>query len=269
MTIDTSAEAVERVLALATQGKPVQFNPQFCEEAKGAKAHDWDTSHDLSVIRADGSRYKIGHFRHADDALFDQLARELVPALSRDLEAMRAERDAQQSAKDGAYLERNRLVALLAAIFPAGIKRTKIEGWSPDWHGCVYIDFPWGQASWHYHDSHAHLFSHLPPYPKDWDGHTTEGKYEAIGEAAVRYPISAVDGYAQHIRNERDAAIARAEQAETRVAELEAERAEIGKASVALLDELVAYLSQNAPAHKEALAGLKTARATLSQEVGE
>jgi hypothetical protein len=93
MTIDTSADAVAKVLALATQGKPVQFNPQFCEEAKGAKAHDWDTSHDLSVIRADGSRYKIGHFRHADDALFDQLARELVPALSRDLEAMRAERE--------------------------------------------------------------------------------------------------------------------------------------------------------------------------------
>jgi hypothetical protein len=68
---------------------------------------------------------------------------------------------------------------------------------------------------------------------------------------------------------ERDAAIARAEQAETQVVELEAERAEIGKASVALLDELVAYLSQNASAHKEALAGLKTARAALSQEVGE
>lgn len=111
MKIDTSAEAVARVLALATQGKPVQFNPQFCEEAKGAKAHDWDTSHDLSVIRADGSRYKIGHFRHADDALFDQLARELVPALSRDLEAMRAEREEAIKILEGVAIP-------LAAGFP-------------------------------------------------------------------------------------------------------------------------------------------------------
>lgn len=121
-------------------------------------------------------------------------------------ETAEAERDAQQSAKDSAYLERNKLVALLAAIFPAGLKRTDIEGWSPDWHGCVYIDFPWGQASWHYHDSQAHLFAHLPPYPKDWDGHTTETKYAAITDASVRHPLSAIDGY---LAAERDAALAR------------------------------------------------------------
>lgn len=70
---------------------------------------------------------------------------------------------------DTAYNERNRLVALLASIFPAGIKRTEIEGWDPEWHGCVYIDLPNGQASWHYHDREAHLFSHLPPYAGEWD----------------------------------------------------------------------------------------------------
>lgn len=86
--------------------------------------------------------------------------------------------------KDAAYLERNKLVALLASIYPAGIKRTAIDGWSDDWHGCVYIDLPWGQASWHYHDSHAALFEHLPPYNGEWDGHTTEGKYAAIVDAS-------------------------------------------------------------------------------------
>lgn len=86
----------------------------------------------------------------------------------------------QRDNKDGAYLERNRLVALLASMFPSGIKRTAIEGWSADWNGCVYIDFPWGQASWHYHDSHAFLFDHLPPYQGSWDGHTTDQKYAAI-----------------------------------------------------------------------------------------
>lgn len=82
--------------------------------------------------------------------------------------------------KDAAYLERNKLVALLATLYPSGLKRTAIEGWSEDWHGCVYIDFPWGQASWHYHDSHAHLFDGLPPYKGVWDGHSTEQKYNRI-----------------------------------------------------------------------------------------
>lgn len=91
----------------------------------------------------------------------------------------------QRRQKDRAYLERNMLVVLLASIYPSGIKRTAIEGWSDDWHGCVYIDFPWGQASWHYHDSQAHLFAHLPPYEGEWDGHTTEEKYAAILRAAI------------------------------------------------------------------------------------
>lgn len=85
---------------------------------------------------------------------------------------------------DAAYLERNRLVALLAAIYPSGIARTAIEGWDPAWHGCVYIDLPTGQASWHYHDSQAHLFAHLPAYTKSWDGHTTEQKYERVAALA-------------------------------------------------------------------------------------
>lgn len=103
--------------------------------------------------------------------------------IERELTAARAEAEALRKDKDGAYLERNRLVSLLSKLFPSGRKKTAIEGWSDDWHGCVYIDFPWGQASWHYHDSHAHLFEHLPPYHGDWNGHTTEKKYAAIDAA--------------------------------------------------------------------------------------
>ena len=82
-----------------------------------------------------------------------------------------------QEAKDQAYAERNQLVALLAHIFPSGTRRTHIEGWDPEWHGCVYIDTPCGQLSWHYHDNDAPLFADLPAYNKEWDGHTTEQKY--------------------------------------------------------------------------------------------
>lgn len=86
----------------------------------------------------------------------------------------------EREAKDGAYLERNRLVALLSKIFPAGIRKTAIEGWDPAWHNCVFIDLPTGQASWHFHDSHAFLFTHLGPYEGAWDGHATEEKYARI-----------------------------------------------------------------------------------------
>jgi hypothetical protein len=90
-----------------------------------------------------------------------------------------------EAARDGAYTERNRLVALLASIYPSGVKKTAIPGWDKSWHGCVYIDLPVGQASWHFHDSEAHLFAHLPPYEGEWDGHTTEEKYERIARLAL------------------------------------------------------------------------------------
>jgi hypothetical protein len=88
--------------------------------------------------------------------------------------------------KDAAYEERNRVVALAATLAfdmgcTVGVAKTVIEGWSEDWHGCVYIDLPdFGQCSWHFHDSHARLFSGLPPYRGKWDGHTTEEKYRRI-----------------------------------------------------------------------------------------
>lgn len=89
-----------------------------------------------------------------------------------------------EAVRDGAYSERNRLVAFLASIYPSGVKKTVIPGWDESWHGCVYVDLPTGQASWHFHDNEAHLFVHLPPYDGEWDGHTTEEKYERIFLAA-------------------------------------------------------------------------------------
>lgn len=98
---------------------------------------------------------------------------------------LRREISEMRVSKDAAYEERNRLVAALASLYPAGLKRTNIEGWDAEWHGCVYIDLPTGQASWHYHDSQAHLFDGLPPYAGEWDGHTTEEKYCRV--AALRF----------------------------------------------------------------------------------
>ncbi len=91
---------------------------------------------------------------------------------------------AMEARKDAAYLERNQVVSALAKCFPSGVARTAIEGWSEDWHGCVYIDLPTGQASWHFHDSHAYLFEGLPVYAGQWDGHDTPEKYRRL--AALR-----------------------------------------------------------------------------------
>lgn len=90
-----------------------------------------------------------------------------------------------EARKDAAYYERNQVVAALAKCFPSGVARTAIEGWSEDWHGCVYIDLPTGQVSWHFHDSQAHLFAGLPPYAGKWDGHDTPEKYRRVGALEV------------------------------------------------------------------------------------
>lgn len=93
-----------------------------------------------------------------------------------------------KSRKDGAYLERNRCVGLIARMalamgLKAGRSRSAVEGWSDDWHGCIYIDLPTGQVSWHFHDSHAPIFEGLPEYTGAWDGHDTPEKYERVSRA--------------------------------------------------------------------------------------
>jgi hypothetical protein len=134
------------------------------------------------------ARYSGGSWPSAIECLHFELAAnpDAVRSWKAALDAALRELAEVRASKDGAYLERNRLVQLLASLYPSGIRQTSIEGWSDDWHGCVYIDLPTGQASWHYHDSHAYLFAHLPPYTKPWDGHTTEQKYDRVSRLAYR-----------------------------------------------------------------------------------
>jgi len=94
---------------------------------------------------------------------------------------------------NSAYTERNRLVALIASLYPSGIKKTDIPGWDEEWHGCVYIDLPTGQASWHYHDSEAWMFRHLPRYEGEWDGHTTEEKYDRVAALELRHIMERIN----------------------------------------------------------------------------
>ena len=97
--------------------------------------------------------------------------------------AMAAKIHEHKASKDQAYLERNTLVALLARLYPSGLRPTAIEGWNPAWHNCVYIDLPSGQISFHYHDDLAHLFQGLPAYTKPYDGHDKATVMKRIRDA--------------------------------------------------------------------------------------
>ena len=88
--------------------------------------------------------------------------------------------------KDGAYDERDRCVAALAAMatrlgWSAWLGRHVGDPWDDDWRNIVFINLPFGQVSWHIHDSELPWFSFLPSVPeRPWDGHTTEQKYERL-----------------------------------------------------------------------------------------
>jgi hypothetical protein len=91
--------------------------------------------------------------------------------------------------KDAAYVERNRVVAGLAAMafrlgWRVGKVRVPISDWEPEWWNAVYIDLPTGQVSWHFHDDHAAWFAFLPEYPAPWDGHDTPEKYRRLAALA-------------------------------------------------------------------------------------
>lgn len=96
---------------------------------------------------------------------------------------------------DQAYFERNCLVAALSRLFYSGTKRTDIPGWEEEWKNCVYIDLPTGQVSFHYHDEQKSLFSALPEYTKEWDGHTKDEAMQRIMDVANWHDVCMCGGY--------------------------------------------------------------------------
>jgi hypothetical protein len=101
--------------------------------------------------------------------------------------AMQAERDEARTRlaevtteRDKAYRERAALVAYLAACHPS---QWADEG--SDWP-IVYVQTPAGQMSWHIARADQGLFGHVRPIGEgpapQWDGHTTEQKYERLAE---------------------------------------------------------------------------------------
>jgi hypothetical protein len=116
-----------------------------------------------------------------------------------DVNTLRTRLTACERERDGAYRERNQVVAWAARMaaalgYTVAVTKTEIEGWDAAWHNCVYIDTPEGQASWHFHDDDAALFADLPHANCAWDGHTTPEKYDRLHRARYRAAAATAQG---------------------------------------------------------------------------
>lgn len=103
-----------------------------------------------------------------------------------------AEIEILKGQKNQAYAERNQLVAALSKLFRSSLVRHEGEDWEDDWRWVVLIELPTGQCSWHIHDSELPLFDHLSRnHSKQWDGHTTEEKYDRLNKLPLNMSIVA------------------------------------------------------------------------------
>lgn len=124
----------------------------------------------------------IARANDLSEAMINVYRRELVRLGA--LEGRLTPYERERAAKDAAYTERNRLVALLAALFPSSLEENRDgspEDRAEGWNWVCYVDLPTGSATWHIPDRELSLFDHVPRHQgRQWDGHTTEEKYARI-----------------------------------------------------------------------------------------
>jgi hypothetical protein len=94
------------------------------------------------------------------------------------------QRDRNAAERDGAYRERAQLLAWLAALHPAVIAPAP-DVTEPGWQILYLSPLAGGQMSWHIAPRDSDLFAHVEHVPAgdpraQWDGHTTEAKYQRI-----------------------------------------------------------------------------------------
>lgn len=100
-------------------------------------------------------------------------------------ETLKQRAEQAEAERDGAYRERARLLAWLAALHPAALAPAPDVD-EPGWQILYLNPAAGGQMSWHIAPRDADLFTHVQRVPVEhprarWDGHTTEEKYQRIG----------------------------------------------------------------------------------------
>ena len=88
------------------------------------------------------------------------------------------------SSQQYVHQERNKLLSLLSALYPASLEKHQPENEAArGWSWLVIIDLPTGQCSWHIQDSELPYFDHLEQNAgRKWDGTEEEEKYQRIEE---------------------------------------------------------------------------------------
>lgn len=89
-----------------------------------------------------------------------------------------------RGAKDRAYGERNRVIALACRMalrlgLSAGVCEDPDED-DPEWKNVAFIELPTGQVSWHIPKSEMRLFRFLGRHDRAWDGHDNDEKYRRV-----------------------------------------------------------------------------------------
>lgn len=90
-----------------------------------------------------------------------------------------------EAERDGAYRERAQLLAWIAFLHDGhAFITTATDIDEPGWQ-LLFLHVAGRQLSWHIHPRDAELFAHIQEVPAghpavQWDGHTTEQKYERI-----------------------------------------------------------------------------------------
>jgi len=102
------------------------------------------------------------------------------------------ERDYLRAAQGVLYRERAHLTAFLAACYPSVLAPDADD----DEYAILYVGTPAGQLSWHVRiDDAEELLSHVQADDTaEWDGHSTELKYERLDELTCR--LAAAGGVA-------------------------------------------------------------------------
>jgi len=127
---------------------------------------------------------------HVNMTAFAEKITEKVTAVAHRAEAVKYANEQKQRAegaeaeRDRAYCERSYLIALLAAMTDGAVIAYAADVDEPGWQ-IVYLTIGGRQCTWHIAPRDADLFQHVERVdiadPRaQWDGHTTEEKYEHI-----------------------------------------------------------------------------------------
>ncbi len=165
---EVSGRAAYEAYAQTSDGKSLVSGAPLpsWDEQRPELREAWD-----AAARAAVAAYIEANGRDPVDAAA-VIAEAVVPELAGIREQLRA-----------VYTERARLVAFLAACYPAAMLTDDAE---PDWP-IVFVSTPAGQLSWHVARADLGLFEHVPATAEPtWDGHTTEEKYERLAEMTGR-----------------------------------------------------------------------------------